>query len=135
MSSNTDAFDPFRTLGLSPSVTEEQLRARYLELVRAFPPERDPDRFREIQAAFEAAKDPLLLAERLAEPPDDVVPPWSTVIEEQRKNRPRLTTSFLLSLGNRPEGEDADRDQLASKQAEAREHGTSSIQSGDEPHA
>jgi DnaJ-class molecular chaperone len=51
--------DPFAVLALDESATSEQIRTRYLELVRAHPPERDPDRFAEICAAYDAASDPL----------------------------------------------------------------------------
>jgi hypothetical protein len=93
--------DPFAILGVRPDASEAEVRARYLELVKQFPPERDPARFREIRAAFEAARDPLLIARRLITPPDDVAPSWSDAIEEQKRIPPPLTPSFLLSLGNR----------------------------------
>lgn len=93
--------DPFATLGVPQDAGEAEIRTRYLELVKRFPPERDPEKFREIQAAFEAARDPLLIARRLIEPPGDEVPQWSDAIEEQKRIPPPLTPSFLLSLGNR----------------------------------
>jgi len=106
MTSSTSG-DPFLILGLPREATEGKVRARYLELVKQFPPDRDPSKFREIRAAFEAAKDPLVIARRLAEPPDlDEEPPsWQSVIEAQEKIRPKLSVGFLLSLGNRhPKG-------------------------------
>ncbi len=93
--------DPFAVLGVPQGAGEAEIRARYLELVKEFPPERNPEKFREIRAAFEAAKDPLLIARRLIEPPGEDVPPWSEVIEAQKKAPPKLTPAFLLSLGNR----------------------------------
>lgn len=44
-------------LGLAPGATDEQVRQRYLELVRRHPPARDPERFREVAAAYEALRD------------------------------------------------------------------------------
>ena len=35
----------YLALGLSPSAAGEEIRQRYLELVRAHPPSRDPERF------------------------------------------------------------------------------------------
>lgn len=44
-------------LGLPPNSTDGAIRKRYLELVRQFPPERDPVRFAEIRAAYETLRD------------------------------------------------------------------------------
>lgn len=44
-------------LGLSPAATQEEIRRRYLELVRAHPPGREPERFQQITTAYEALKD------------------------------------------------------------------------------
>ena len=100
MNSSSSA-DPFTTLGVPREAGEAEIRARYLELVKQFPPERYPDKFREVRAAFEAAKDPLLIVRRLIEPPGDEAPEWLAAIEEQKQIPPALTPSFLLSLGNR----------------------------------
>ena len=43
--------DPYVQLGLPPSADETEIRRRYLELVRQFPPDRAPERFAEIRAA------------------------------------------------------------------------------------
>ena len=97
------SFDPFQVLGVSKDASEAEIRARYLELVKQFPPERDPDKFREVQAAFEAAKDPLLIARRLLVPPSSEAPSpkWSDALEEQKRIPPALNPMLLLSLGNR----------------------------------
>ena len=54
--------DPYEVLGLTPDAGETEIRQRYLELVRAFPPEQAPERFAAVHAAYEALRDP---AERL----------------------------------------------------------------------
>lgn len=95
------ASDPFTILGVSRDAGEAEVRARYLELVKQFPPEREPEKFRQIRAAYEGAKDPQSIAKRLVAPPDDVVPNWSAVLEDQKRHPPRLAVGFLLSLGNR----------------------------------
>ncbi|REJ94687.1 MAG: J domain-containing protein [Planctomycetota bacterium] len=97
----TNQSDPFQILGVPADAGEAEIRARYLELVKKFPPEREPEKFREVHAAYEAARDPLLIARRLLEPPAEEPPQWSQAIEEQRQIRPPLTPAFLLSLGNR----------------------------------
>ncbi|MGN6545708.1 MAG: J domain-containing protein [Aureliella sp.] len=102
MSTSTSASpDPLEVLGLPRQASEAEIRARYLELVKQYPPDREPDKFREIRAAYEATKDPLIVAERLMEPPDDEVPAWTDVIEAQKRNPPKLAVGFLVSLGNR----------------------------------
>jgi hypothetical protein len=99
--------DPFALLGVSQDADEAKVRTRYLELVKQYPPERDPEKFREIRAAFEAARNPLSIANRLIAPPGDGVPQWSDVLEAQKRNPPRLAPAFLLSLGNRGMGDAA----------------------------
>src|SRR5262249_75463 len=49
--------DPYAVLGLPPDSDDEAIRRRYLELVRQFSPERHPDRFAAIRAAYESLKD------------------------------------------------------------------------------
>jgi hypothetical protein len=96
-----NSADPFQVLGVARDAGEAEVRARYLELVKQFPPEREPDKFREIRAAYEAAKDPLTIARRLVSPPGEDFPKWSDVIEAQKRNPPRMTPKLVLSLGNR----------------------------------
>jgi curved DNA-binding protein CbpA len=61
--------DPYEQLGLSPSADETEIRTRYLELVRQFPPDRAPEKFAEIRAAYDALRDPVSRLEaRLFEP-------------------------------------------------------------------
>jgi curved DNA-binding protein CbpA len=45
------------TLGLTPEASDEQIRSNYLELVKRYPPEKNPDRFRQVNAAYEAVRD------------------------------------------------------------------------------
>lgn len=47
----------YLALELSPSATREEIRQRYLALVRAHPPSHDPERFQQITAAYDALKD------------------------------------------------------------------------------
>ena len=47
----------YLVLGLSPGAGTDEIRRRYLELVRAHPPGRDPERFQRIAAAYEALGD------------------------------------------------------------------------------
>jgi preprotein translocase subunit Sec63 len=56
--------DAHEILGLKPDASERELRQRYLELVRAYPPDRAPERFAAVHRAYEALSDP---ARRVAE--------------------------------------------------------------------
>jgi hypothetical protein len=48
------ARDPFTVLGVSESADDAAIKQRYLALVRAYPPDREPDRFQEIRQAYDA---------------------------------------------------------------------------------
>ena len=50
-------LDPFTTLGVDENAGDEDIRRSYLALVRAFPPDRAPERFQTYRAAFEALCD------------------------------------------------------------------------------
>ena len=47
----------YLTLDLAPDASQEEIRQRYLELIRRHPPSRDPERFGRIAAAYEALQD------------------------------------------------------------------------------
>ncbi len=51
--------DPYEVLGLPRSADEAETRRRYLELVRQYPPDRDPSRFAEVRAAYDQLRDPV----------------------------------------------------------------------------
>lgn len=93
--------DPFLILGLSRDAGEDEVRARYLRLVKQYPPEREPAKFREIRAAYDAAKDPYTIAKRLVAPPSTEPPSWTETLKAQKTNPPRMPPAFVLSLGNR----------------------------------
>ena len=57
--------DPFEVLGLSIDAEPEEVRRKYLQLVREFPPDREPERFAEIRKAYEELADPLARWERV----------------------------------------------------------------------
>lgn len=50
--------DPYEVLELKPDAGETEIRQRYLELVRAFPPDQAPERFAAIHAAYASLRDP-----------------------------------------------------------------------------
>ena len=51
--------DPYEVLSLPASANEAEIRQKYLDLVRQFPPDRAPERFTAVRAAYEALRDPV----------------------------------------------------------------------------
>ncbi len=51
--------DPYQVLGVPSHAEPEEIRRKYLELVRQHPPDRDPVRFAEIRAAYDDLNDPV----------------------------------------------------------------------------
>jgi len=93
-------IDPYELLSVSPDATEEQIRQRYLALVREFPPEQEPKRFAEIRQAYDQLRDPVVsLQRRLFNV--TAVDTFDTLLaaERQRQRARRLPTPVLLSLG------------------------------------
>ena len=87
--------DPFNVLELTPTAAPAEIRRRYLELVRRHPPEREPKRFAEIRAAYDALADPLeSLKRRLfdtkTETPEEIL--------RSLESTQRIPTDLLLSL-------------------------------------
>ena len=52
------AQDPYDVLGLDRQADDAAIRRAYARLVRQFSPEREPDAFRKIRAAYEQLRDP-----------------------------------------------------------------------------
>lgn len=92
--------NPYTVLGLSHDADEAEIRDRYLELVKQFPPEREPQRAAEIRAAYDSLRDPIV---RLESQLFDVRSShtFDSLIEEHKPDirGRRLPTDLLLSLG------------------------------------
>lgn len=73
--------DPYLTLGVERDAAPEAIKRAYFALVRANPPERSPETFKRIRAAYERLRDP---AERLATDMQ-LLQPWP---EPARRKRP-----------------------------------------------
>ncbi len=65
-----------RTLGVSATADEAQIRTAYMEQVRLHPPDREPEMFERIRDAYEMLKDPRQRARRIlaVENPDTPLP-------------------------------------------------------------
>jgi curved DNA-binding protein CbpA len=51
--------DPYEVLGVARDADDETIRHRYLELVRQFPPDRNPEKFAAVREAYERTRDPV----------------------------------------------------------------------------
>jgi curved DNA-binding protein CbpA len=95
--------DAYQVLGLSVDSDDAAIRRRYLELVRQYPPEQNPEKFTAIREAYETLKDTdTRLRRRLFDvEKDDVI---DKLIEEVacRNQRCRLSLADLLTTVRRP---------------------------------
>jgi curved DNA-binding protein CbpA len=90
--------DPYAVLGLPPDSDDNAIRRRYLELVRQFSPERHPEKFAAIRAAYESLRDlNTRLRYRLFEAGKNET--VEAIIEELtcRSSRPRVPLKTLVS--------------------------------------
>jgi curved DNA-binding protein CbpA len=91
--------DCYQVLGVSLDAGDDEIRRRYLELVRRHPPDRDPERFAEIRRAYEELRDPVPRIERQIMHPEFHDSLDAVVAEMQQKLRSaRIPTQVLLSL-------------------------------------
>lgn len=91
--------DPYLVLGLPPDASDEQVRRRYLELIKLHSPEKDPARFSQVRAAYEALRDRTARVElRLFGPDQD--DHLQDVVEQVQTlgARRRVSLQQLLSL-------------------------------------
>src|ERR1700685_4218679 len=91
------------TLGVSPDASEVEIRNRYLQLVREFPPDRAPERFAEIRAAFDDLRNPIVQLEKRLfslSTHDSVASLQADVLTRLRTVQ--LPISVLLSLADAP---------------------------------
>jgi curved DNA-binding protein CbpA len=92
--------NPYRVLGVPRDAGDEAVRDAYLSLVRRFPPERAPEAFQRVQAAYAAHKDERSrLRFRLFEPADgESLEEWMEEIRcetgSQRLSLEKLRAAF-----------------------------------------
>jgi len=100
-------IDPYQELGLEPGdVTDEAVRAAYMEAIRRHPPDRDPTAFESIRAAYETIKTekdrvrfrlfPARVQDSIADSLPDTTErhrvgtaPWLAVMEAETKRQNR----------------------------------------------
>jgi curved DNA-binding protein CbpA len=91
--------DPYQILGVKPEDDDQVIRARYLERIKAHTPERDPQMFAAIRAAYEKLKNlETRVRQRVFEPAHrDTI---DSIIEEVKCRTPRrrYSLSTLLTM-------------------------------------
>ena len=95
--------DPYEVLGLAADADDDTIRRRYLELVRQFPPEKNPERFAAVRQAFESLRDlTTRLRHRLFEAGRQET--VGAILEELtcRNPRRRVSLQTLLSMLDQP---------------------------------
>lgn len=89
--------DPYEILGLPVDSDDAAIRSRYLELVRQFPPEKAPERFAEVRAAYDHFQDrDTRLLNRLSKPYRKDALDGFVESLAAKTQRPRLGLSDLL---------------------------------------
>ncbi len=91
--------EPHAILGLSPDCGEADVRRRYLELVRQYPPDRAPDRFAEVHEAYAQLRDPVVRIESMLFDLESIGTLAEIIADVRRRLRTaRIPTQALLSL-------------------------------------
>jgi len=87
-------MNPYEVLGIPESADDGMIRRRYLELVRTYSPEHDPERFAAIHAAYDKVKS---LDQRLSRMLFDSEPEetMAQLVEEMEKEGPRQRVSMV----------------------------------------
>jgi DnaJ-class molecular chaperone len=94
--------DPYVVLGVPTDADDEAIRRAYLAMVKQYPPERAPERFAAVRAAYEQLRDAdTRIRSRLFEVARDE--DLDRIIEELscRSSRRRLSLKDLLSAMKR----------------------------------
>ena len=91
--------DPYEVLGVGPQSGDAEIRRRYLDLVRRYPPDREPERFAAIREAYEQLRDPVvrLKAKLFPRGPNDTIDAILADVE-RRLQTARIPVKTLLSL-------------------------------------
>lgn len=95
--------DPYQVLDLPADSNDEAIRRRYLELVRQFTPEKHPERFAAVRAAYESLRNVTTrLRHRLFEAGKQES--VDAILEELQCRSPRRRVSLqtLLTTIKRP---------------------------------
>lgn len=76
--------DPYVVLALPREATSAEIKQAYFALVRTYPPEREPEMFKRIRAAYERLRDPVRRLET------DMLLPVRWPEPERKRRVPRM---------------------------------------------
>jgi curved DNA-binding protein CbpA len=82
------ASDPYLVLGLAKTASQVEIKRAYFALIRQYPPETDPEKFKIIRAAYEKIKDATRRAET------DIFLPQAPPVWQPPKINLSLDTTF-----------------------------------------
>jgi curved DNA-binding protein CbpA len=80
-------MDPREVLGVSPTATEEDIRAAYVLKVKEYPPDRSPEQFERIRDAYQMLRDARQRARHLLFSVDPTAPLASLIADQPRQRR------------------------------------------------
>lgn len=86
---NEPYLDPYELLGLAPGASADEIKRAYFAQVRANPPERAPEQFKRIRAAYERLRDP----EQRLETDMLLLRPWPAPARRRPPPAPTLAVS------------------------------------------
>lgn len=101
------AYDLYQVLDLPPTASPEDIRRAYYQMVRKYPPEKDPERFQQIRRAYETLSDEKARREydALQEHGDEISGLYSQAVHLMEQGHwetaaARLKHVLVLSPGN-----------------------------------
>jgi len=84
--------NPFKTFGIEPGkYTDSSLKIIYLELIKKYPPEKNPEKFEEMRAAYNTLKS--------AKSPYDTLSIAPVKMVDSTKTKEELLKSLEIKLG------------------------------------
>ena len=93
--------NPYQVLGVGVDAGEEEIRQRYLTLVRQFPPDQQPEQFARVRAAYDELRDPVKnLRRRLFSPTATDTIEALAAKEYEKMHQRRVPTDALLLLAD-----------------------------------
>ena len=91
--------NPYKTLEVSRNANQGEIKKAYFKLIKKFPPEKEPERFKIIRAAYDSLKTASKKAETdvfiLKEPEETFVYPDET---EQSSNNTDINNEDILNI-------------------------------------
>jgi len=85
-------------LAVGPDASVEQVRAAYLEQVRKYPPDREPDQFERVRDAYDCLRDPKAKVKQVLEGPEPNAPLTSVAGPVHMKRRFVRVAAWMAAL-------------------------------------